>query len=132
MDRRQFLSATTVTGTALFAGCGGSIGVLDGKLATGQYSKIELYVSDVEGIVGGESVPVKVPSNKLQITKSFEITPGGTVDFIFDISVVEKGQGGYNLLPVISKSGVAGEDVDVEEVDADNKQPTESGTATDA
>ena len=100
MDRRQFLSPTTVTGTALFAGCGGSIGVLDGKLATGQYSKIELYVSDVEGIVGGESVPVKVPSN--------------------------------NLLPVISKSGVAGEDVDVEEVDADNKQPTESGTATDA
>ncbi len=107
-----------------------AIGVLDGKLETGQYSKIELYVSGVEGIVDGDSVSVKVPSNKLQITKSFEITADGTVDFVFDINVVEKGQGGYNLLPVISKSGVAGEDVDVEEVDADDKQPTESGTET--
>ena len=107
-----------------------AIGVLDGKLEIGQYSKIELYVSGTEGIVDGESVSVKVPSNKLQITKSFEITADGTVDFIFDINVVEKGQGGYNLLPVISKSGVAGKDVDVEEVDADDKQPTESGTET--
>ena len=107
-----------------------AIGVLDGQLETGQYSKIELSVADVEGIVDGGSVSVKVPSNKLQITKPFEITADGTVEFVFDINVVEKGQGGYNLLPVISESGVAGEDVDVEEVGADEERPTEGGTET--
>jgi len=107
-----------------------AIGVLDGSLETGQYSKIELYVSAVEGIVDGESVPVKVPSNKLQITKPFEITADGTVEFVFDINVVEKGGGGYNLLPVISESGVAGDDVDVEEVDPKDGETTESDSET--
>jgi len=107
-----------------------AIGVLDGELEAGQYSKIELYVSDVEGIVDGESVAVKVPSEKLQIQKPFEITSDGTVEFVFDINVVKKGNGGYNLLPVISESGVAGEDVDVEEVDGEDDQTTESGTET--
>ncbi|MDS0260431.1 DUF4382 domain-containing protein [Haloarcula sp. S1CR25-12] len=111
-----------------------AIGVLDGTLETGQYSKIELYVSDVEGIVDGASVPVTVPSGKLQITHSFEITADGTVEFVFDINVVKRGLGGYNLLPVISESGVAGEDVAVEEVEADDEPPAEptpeSGTAT--
>ncbi|WP_324665933.1 DUF4382 domain-containing protein [Haloarcula sediminis] len=94
-----------------------AIGVLDGKLETGEYSKIELYVSDVNGVVDGESVDVTVPSNKLQITKPFEITADEPIEFVFDINVVKKGNGGYNLLPVISESGVAGKDVDVEEVD---------------
>jgi hypothetical protein len=118
-----------------------AIGVLDGRLETGQYSKIELYVSNVEGIVDGESVSVKVPSNKLQIIKPFEITADGTVEFVFDINVVKKGNGGYNLLPVISESGVAGKDVDVEEVDdeddsADDSEAesttAESGTTTES
>jgi len=112
-----------------------AIGVLDGKLETGEYSKIELYVSGVEGVVDGETVPVKVPSNKLQIQKAFEVTADGTVEFVFDINVVKKGPNGYNLLPVISESGVAGTDVDVEEVDADdsaNGTSTESGTETES
>ena len=101
-----------------------AIGVLDGKLETGEYTKIELHVSDVEGIVDGETVDVKVPSNKLQITKPFEVTAEEPVEFVFDINVVEKGNGGYNLLPVISESGVAGTDVDVEEVGSDDTEPT--------
>lgn len=104
-----------------------AIGVLDGELETGRYAKIELSVEDVEGVVEGETVPVKVPSNKLQITKPFEITAEGTVEFVFDINVVKKGPNGYNLLPVIGESGVAGKDVEVEEVEAD-EQTTQTST----
>jgi hypothetical protein len=96
-----------------------AIGVFDGELPTGRYTKIELYAADVEGIVDGETVDVKIPSGKLQIVKPFEVVAGETLSFVFDITVVKKGNGGYNLLPVISESGVAGEDVEVTEVEAD-------------
>ncbi|GGK59928.1 DUF4382 domain-containing protein [Haloarcula sebkhae] len=95
------------------------IGVLDGELEAGRYSKIELYAESVDGVVNGESVDVKIPSEKLQLTKPFEVVAGESVDFVFDINVVKKGNGGYNLLPVISESGVAGKDVAVEEVGSD-------------
>lgn len=87
------------------------------SLAEGNYSKVELHVSAVEGVVAGEPVDVKVPSEKLQITKTFEVRANETTKFVFDINVVRKGAGGYNLLPVIAKSGVVGKDVEVEEVE---------------
>jgi len=99
-----------------------AIGVLDGELEAGRYSKIELYAESVDGVVDGESVDVKIPSEKLQLTKPFEVVAGESVDFVFDINVVKKGNGGYNLLPVISESGVAGKDVDVEEVGGDGAE----------
>ena len=99
-----------------------AIGVLDGELEAGRYSKIELYAESVDGVVDGESVDVKIPSGKLQITKPFEVVAGDSVEFVFDINVVRKGNGGYNLLPVISESGVAGKDVDVSEVDGDDAE----------
>jgi hypothetical protein len=104
-----------------------AISVLDGELEEGQYSKIELYAESVDGVVDGESVDVKIPSEKLQITKSFEVVAGESVEFVFDINVVKKGNGGYNLLPVISKSGVAGKDVEVEEVGEGTDTDDESG-----
>ncbi|WP_276273323.1 DUF4382 domain-containing protein [Haloarcula litorea] len=105
-----------------------AIGVLDGKLEPGRYAKIELSVSDVAGVVDGDDVEVKVPSEKLQLVKPFEVTAGETTSFVFDINVVKKGKNGYNLLPVISESGVAGEDVDVEEVgDETGTAETEAG-----
>lgn len=94
-----------------------AIGVFEDQLTAGRYTKIELYAADVGGIVDGTSVDVKIPSGKLQIVKPFEVEAGGSVSFVFDITVVKKGnKAAYNLLPVISESGVAGEDVDVEEV----------------
>ncbi|MFB6204201.1 MAG: DUF4382 domain-containing protein [Candidatus Nanohaloarchaea archaeon] len=77
----------------------------DYPLEPGNYSKIELYVANVDGTVDGHQVDVKVPSQKLQITKPFTVAPNETVEFVFDITVVEKGTGGYNLIPVISESG---------------------------
>lgn len=94
-----------------------AIPVLETELDEGNYTKIELYVSGAEGFVNGTSVDVKVPSDKLQITKPFEIKANETTEFVFDINVVKKGQeGGYNLLPVISESGVVGRDLEVEKV----------------
>lgn len=104
--------------------------VFEGDLPEGRYTKIELAVADVVGIVDGEQVAVKVPSEKLQLTKPFTLTPNEPLDFVFDITVVRKGQGGYNLLPVISESGVAGEDVAVTEVPAESGQPGEATTET--
>lgn len=94
--------------------------VFEGMLSPGTYRKVELHVATIEGIVDGEAAEVKVPSEKLQITKPFEVRADDTVDFVFDINVVRRGQGNrYNLTPVVSGSGVNGEDVDVEEVDGD-------------
>ena len=89
--------------------------VFEGRLEPGTYAKVELEVAAVEGIVDGEEVPVKVPSEKLQLTKPFEVGEE-PVDFVFDINVVKKGPNGYNLLPVISESGVAGEGIEMTEV----------------
>jgi len=114
-----------------------AVSVFDGELPEGRYAKIELYAAGVEGIVDGEPVDVKIPSGKLQITRSFEVVADETLAFVFDINVVKKGQGGeYNLLPVISESGVAGRDVDVEEVgrgtaDSDEGETEDAGTGED-
>lgn len=106
--------------------------VFEGDLSEGTYEKIELHVSAVEGIVDGDHAEVKVPSGKLQITHPFEITAGDSVDFVFDINVVQRGQGNrYNLTPVISESGIAGEGVEVNEVDAATEAGGESDTGDD-
>ncbi|MFB6109998.1 MAG: DUF4382 domain-containing protein [Halodesulfurarchaeum sp.] len=90
-----------------------AIPIFAGKLPTGTYTKIELNVAAVEGVVDGDSVPVTVPSGKLQIVNPFTVSAENPVRFVFDVSVVKKGPNGYNLLPVISESGVAGTDVPV-------------------
>lgn len=92
-----------------------AISVLDVNLPDGSYNKVELHVLEVKGVVNGSVVDVKVPSNKLQITKPFVIGNDSSTNFVFDINVVKKGnKDEYNLLPVIGKSGT---DQDVEEVE---------------
>ena len=102
-----------------------AIDVFGAGLTEGRYSKIELYAASVHGIVSGEAVDVTIPSGKLQITKPFDVVKGETVRFVFDITVVKKGRNDeYNLLPVISESGVAGQDIDVEEVTPKPSSPS--------
>lgn len=98
-----------------------AIEVFDGELEAGRYTKIELYPSDVEGIVDDEEVTVHIPSDRLQIVTPFEIVAGEELSFVFDINVVRRGQGDeYNLTPVIAESGVVGEDLEgIEEIDPD-------------
>ena len=113
-----------------------AISVFEGDLAAGTYTKVELNVAEVEGIVDGESVPVKVPSEKLQIVHNFTVGEE-PVQFVFDINVVKKGPNGYNLLPVISESGVAGKDVPVNVIDPEaattetQQSTSQSGQPTD-
>jgi len=72
---------------------------------------------------------VKIPSEKLKLVKPFEVAAGESVSFVFDISVVKRGKNnGYNLLPVIGESGVAGKDMEANEIDP---EASSTGTATD-
>lgn len=106
--------------------------VLEDELEAGTYSGVHLFVEDVEGIVEGEDVSVKVPSEKLQIIKPFEIGTEETVSFVFDINVVKRGNNDeYNLLPVVAKSGVNGEDVEVDEVEDDEESEEEDAEEGD-
>ncbi|MCU4752413.1 DUF4382 domain-containing protein [Halobacteria archaeon AArc-curdl1] len=107
---------------------GKAMEVFDGELEAGRYTKIELYAAEIEGIVDGELADVKIPSEKLRIVKPFEVTEDEAVTFVFDINVVRKGNGGYNLLPVIAKSGIVGEDVEVEEIEPGDEDEDDDDT----
>jgi hypothetical protein len=117
-----------------------AVSVLENELEAGRYSGIELRVASAEGVVDSETVDVKVPSDRLRIVRPFEVSADAELSFVFDINVVRKGpNGGYNLLPVLGKSGVVGEDVEVEEVDpeaetdtADGDEDTETTETTEA
>ena len=92
-----------------------AVSVLEGELEEGRYSGIELRVANAGGVVDGEGVDVMVPSDRLRIVRPLEVAPDAELAFVFDINVVRKGRSGeYNLLPAIGKSGVVGEDVEVE------------------
>lgn len=87
--------------------------ILERDLEPGTYRKVELHTSDILGVVENRTVEVKVPSEKLMITDDFEVSVNRTTEFVFDITVVKKGPNGYNLIPVISESGVVGQDVNI-------------------
>jgi hypothetical protein len=92
--------------------------ILNTSIEAGNYSKIELYVENVDArLNGGNTAEVQIPSEKLQIVKPFEITEDETTRFVFDINVVKKGQSNeYNLLPVIAESGVVGKEISEDNV----------------
>ncbi|MFC6826109.1 DUF4382 domain-containing protein [Halopelagius fulvigenes] len=85
-------------------------------VSNGSYDKVFVYVSEVNATLkDGPSQHVKLPSGKLQITEQFTVDDGESVDFVFDITIVEVGKSGkYILKPVISESGT---DVRIDSVD---------------
>jgi len=83
--------------------------IWSGNLTPGEYNKVFIYVSDVNGSLieelGGEEANIKLPSNKLQISKPFVISED-TVSFVYDVTVIEAGKSGqYILQPQIAQSG---------------------------
>jgi hypothetical protein len=89
--------------------------IWSGELEDGEYTKVFLYV-DVEDIswvpdeaVTEEIVEVKLPSEKLQISKPFTISSDNddqVVNFVFDITVIKTGKNGkYILKPQLAQSG---------------------------
>ena len=82
--------------------------IWSGNLTAGEYNKVFIYVDSVTGILDGadgDEANVKLPSNKLQISKPFTIGDS-VVNFVYDITVVEAGKSGkYVLKPQIAQSG---------------------------
>jgi hypothetical protein len=79
-----------------------------GNVPEGRYTKVFIHVSDVSGILKetGRPVSVKLPSERLQISKPFEVTSDSMVSFVYDITVVEAGKSGkYILKPQAGQSG---------------------------
>ncbi len=89
--------------------------ILTTDVPVGNYSGMHLFVSETEGVWASTSstsfafTDIKVPSNKLQLNVAFEVKVDEPVTFVYDITVVRKGNEknpqGYNLLPVIGESG---------------------------
>jgi hypothetical protein len=82
-----------------------------GNIPEGQYSAVVIYVSEVQGLLKdtGTSLNIKLPSNKLQITKGFEVGQNITTSFVYDLTVVKAGNAKngekYLLKPQIDTSG---------------------------
>jgi hypothetical protein len=89
-----------------------SLPVLNATLKPGNYTKIEMYVEAVAGIVNGSQAEVKVPGWKLKICMNFTVVANQTTMFVFDMHVVKTGNGRYNIRPVITESGVVGKGLD--------------------
>lgn len=88
------------------------------EVPAGTYDTVFIYVDEIEAtLTTGEQVNVKLPSERLQIHKSFSVGDGEPVQFVFDIAPHKAGKSGkYILKPVISESGT-GDEVDIEDVD---------------
>lgn len=93
-----------------------SYSLTDIGLTAGEYSWIKLNVEKISAMKDGAAVEIKLPGDELKIMKSFTITAEELTTFVFDISVVAKGNGEYNLKPVISESGVVGKDITSDKV----------------
>lgn len=98
-------------------------------LPNGTYTKVFLYVGETSGTLAtGEETNVKLPSEKLQLTKPFVVDNGSEVDFVFDVTVMEAGNSGkYVLKPVVGESGT---DVPIEEVGSDEPENDDELNAT--
>lgn len=83
----------------------------------GTYTKVFIYVSEIDAtLTTGESVTVKLPSERLHINTEFTVGDGEEVEFVFDIAPHKAGKSGkYILKPVISQSGT-GDQVEIENV----------------
>jgi len=83
--------------------------IWSGNLTPGVYTKVFIYVDNVTGILDdadGDEANVKLPSNKLQISKPFEVIDGEVTNFVYDVTVIKAGKSGkYILKPQIAQSG---------------------------
>jgi hypothetical protein len=83
--------------------------IWSGQLDDGAYTKVFIYVSDVEGVLSDDvegEYTVKLPGGKMHISQPFEVTDGEVTEFVYDITVVKAGQSGqYIIQPQISESG---------------------------
>lgn len=81
-----------------------------GDVPEGQYTKVVIYVTEIQGILKttGQVTAIKLPGNKLQISKSFQVSADNIVSFTYDLTVVQTGSaqknGKYVLKPQVNES----------------------------
>ncbi len=101
-----------------------------GDVPEGTYTMVFLHIEDVEGILvaTGESIDLKLPSNRLHLNMEFELQADELTEFVFDITVRRIGPPEnpitYLLLPQASESGIGR---DIERVDLHGR-PDEPGS----
>jgi len=82
-----------------------------GDVPEGEYTNVSIQVSDVRGILKetGQEVEIKLPSQKLHISKRFQVSADKLTTFTYDLTVVAAGspQSGikYILKPQVDQSG---------------------------
>jgi hypothetical protein len=79
-----------------------------GDVPNGEYNKVVLEISQVSGVLwdSEEEIEIKLPSDKLQISKPFIVESGEVTSFVYDLTVVKAGNSGqYILKPQIGESG---------------------------
>jgi hypothetical protein len=79
-----------------------------GNVPEGAYTRVDIVVSAVKGTLKtGETVDVKLPSGRLQISIPFVVGADKVTTFTFDITVNKTGQGSANyiLKPQAGESG---------------------------
>ncbi len=83
--------------------------IWSGNVTSGNYTKVFIYVDSVVGTLKpeiGVNTTVKLPGDKLQISKPFSVADNGTVSFVFDVTIIKAGNSGkYILKPQIGASG---------------------------
>lgn len=83
-----------------------------GDVPEGSYSKVFIRVADVRGVLieTGQEVTVRLPSDKLQISKPFEVSAGAVTSFVYDVTVTKAGSApsGYRFIlkPQVGESTV--------------------------
>jgi len=72
-----------------------------------KFSKVFIHVIEAEGILTNNATAnVKLPSEKLQISKPFVISENTTTSFVYDVTVVQARKSDqYILKPQIAQSG---------------------------
>ncbi|MEE6210795.1 DUF4382 domain-containing protein [Salarchaeum sp. III] len=78
------------------------------SVPAGTYDTVFAYVSEVNGtLTTGESVNVKLPSQKLHVNSEFTLNASSSAHFVYDINVVKAGNSGkYIIKPVVSETGL--------------------------
>jgi len=99
--------------------------IWEGYIEPGNYTKAFIYVDNVTGTLipevgGGQVDDIRIPSDKLQITKPFTVTEDGA-EFVFDITVIKAGRSGmYLVKPQVGESGPDQEYTEVNHEDRDD------------
>jgi hypothetical protein len=82
-----------------------------GDVPLGEYTRVVIYVSQVQGVLKetGETINIKLPSNKLQVKIPFTVSADLVTTFTYDLTVVKTGNiqdgGKYLLKPQAGESG---------------------------